>query len=69
MITFPATDIEYALQDEIDSLKEENEWLRSELAYHLWQRGLGPKPPVGKEWGRMKPLNSYPLEDYNRYAI
>jgi hypothetical protein len=30
---------------------EEIERLRAELAYQLWQRGIGPKPPVGKEWG------------------
>jgi chromosome segregation ATPase len=31
MISFPATDIEYALQAEIDSLKEQEKYLRQSL--------------------------------------
>jgi hypothetical protein len=108
MIAFPATDIEYALQAEIDSLKEQEKYLRQSLkeeeakateraktclhwakraieaereierlrvieaAHHrvidaLW--GGEKSPAVGKEWGRIQPEYSYPIENYSRYAI
>jgi hypothetical protein len=73
MISFPQTDIEYAMQEEIDSLKKEIKRLKViEAAHHrvidaLW--GGEKSTAVGKEWGRIQPEYSYPLENYSRYAI
>jgi N12 class adenine-specific DNA methylase len=56
MITFPATDIEYALQAEIDKLKEQvkayqkqNRELKEDLAAMI-DREVA-RAAVGKEWG------------------
>jgi hypothetical protein len=73
MISFPQTDIEYAMQEEIDSLKKEIERLKViEAAHHrvidaLW--GGKYWTAVGKEWGRIQSETSYPLENYTQYAI
>jgi predicted nucleic acid-binding Zn-ribbon protein len=85
MISFPATDIEYALQAEIDSLKEQEKYLRQSLrdanrllqqraeTIMVWaKRAIEAErklAAVGKEWGRIQSENSYPIEDYTRYAI
>jgi hypothetical protein len=38
--------LEFIRIDIHEAALEEIERLKAELAYQLWQRGLGPKPPV-----------------------
>jgi hypothetical protein len=38
--------LEFIRLDIYEAALEEIERLKAELAYQLWQRGLGPKPPV-----------------------
>jgi hypothetical protein len=41
--------LEFIRLDIYKAALEEIEHLKAELDYHLWQRGLKPKPPVEQE--------------------